>query len=78
MGAGTVLLIIPYVIAAAIAIVIDVLIASAFAKCAEQKGYWRSTYFWICFFLGMIGYCIVAALPDKVLLDKMDDILKQK
>ena len=73
-----IIIILAYVIAAAIAIAVDVLIANAFAKCAEQKGYWRNTYFWVCFFLGMIGYCIVAALPDKVLLEKMDDILKKK
>ena len=73
MGA-LVVLILTYVLTAAVAIAIDALIANAFAKCAEQKGYWRSTYFWVCFFLGMIGYCIVAALPDKVLAEKLENI----
>lgn len=70
-------IILGYIIGICIALVIDYLIAKAFANCAKDKGYQYSTYFWVCFLLGMIGYCVVAALPDKILNEKMHQILKQ-
>ena len=47
-----------------IAILINIFIASKFSTIAEEKGHDGSTYFWWCFILGMIGYIMVAALPD--------------
>lgn len=46
------------------AIVIDYLIASAFEKIAAEKGY-SSVYFWWCFFMGLAGWIMVAALPNR-------------
>ena len=59
-------------------ILVNILISNAFAKCAMQKGYGRRTYFWVCFFLGTIGYLIVAALPDKVLQQEIVSAQKNR
>ena len=58
----------------AIALIIHIAIATTFAEYAEQKGYDKSPYFWACFFLGVAGYCMVAALPDLVLYSKINEI----
>ena len=55
-----------------IALVAQLIIALKFASCAEEKGYDRTPYFWVCFLLGMIGYCMVAALPDLYLHQKLN------
>ena len=47
-----------------VAILIDMIIAGMFFAVATEKGYFGSRYFWICFFLGIVGYIYVAALPD--------------
>lgn len=54
-------------------------IAKQFAGAAEQKGYYQSKYFWICFLLGFIGYLLVIALPDrgtstKTISDELPDL----
>lgn len=49
----------------AILIYIDYLIATEFDNIAEQKGYSESNkYFWYCFWLGIVGYLMVIALPN--------------
>ena len=40
-------------------------IAKQFEEAAQKKGYTQKKYFWICFFLGAIGYLLVIALPDR-------------
>ena len=60
-----------------VAAAIQVLVALAFAKCAESKGYRKWMYFWVCFFFGTIGYIIVAALPDRVLNENLSELMKQ-
>lgn len=40
-------------------------IAKQFEEVAEAKGYTDKKYFWICFWLGAIGYLLVVALPDR-------------
>ena len=40
-------------------------IASQFQMAAEEKGYKGTRYLWLCFFLGMVGYLLVIALPNK-------------
>lgn len=47
-----------------IAIAIDWYLASMAADIAAAKGYWESKWKWICFFFGIIGYILVAAMPD--------------
>lgn len=46
-------------------VVISSLIANQFYEIAKMKGYSESKYWHFCFWLGMPGYLIVIALPDK-------------
>ncbi|MBQ7565575.1 MAG: hypothetical protein IJT18_00505 [Oscillospiraceae bacterium] len=57
-------MVVVYILFAIIALVIDILIAKRFQSIAEDKGYSGSGYFWLCLLLGVVGYTIVAALPD--------------
>ena len=41
-------------------------IAKEFYSAAVTKGYSNRKYLWYCFFLGMIGYLMVIALPNKI------------
>ena len=43
--------------------VVHIFICIKFGEMAEAKGY-DTSYGWLCFFLSIIGYCWVAALPD--------------
>ena len=40
-------------------------IAEQFYEAAKAKGYSDKKYFWITFWLGLIGYCLIIALPDR-------------
>lgn len=42
---------------------IAVIAADKFDKIAQMKGH--QGYFWWCFWLGIIGWIMVAALPDR-------------
>ena len=53
------------IIAALIALWINYLLAGEFYTAALAKGYPHKKYFWICFFLGVIGYLLVIALPQQ-------------
>lgn len=46
-------------------LVLSYYLASCFAEAAKDKGYGDRKYFWICFWLGFVGYLLVCALPDK-------------
>ena len=50
---------------AAVAVWILWLVAKEFYVAAKAKGYYEKKYFWICFLLGVIGYLLVVALPDR-------------
>ena len=76
-----------YVAVAVIAFAINLCFCLAFANAAATKGYSYSTYFALCFFFGMIGYILVAALPDltvaseetiKSLEYKLNQLLKMQ
>ena len=54
-----------YVLSVIIGIVVSVLLAFQFSSAAEQKGYGESRYFWLCLLLGLPGWLLVCALPDK-------------
>ncbi len=41
------------------------LVAQEFYAAAKAKGYSEKKYLWICFLLGVIGYLLVVALPDR-------------
>ena len=55
-----------YILVAIVSLIINILICTKFADIAEDKGYSHSSYFWCCFFLGITGYIMVAALPDLI------------
>ena len=48
-----------------IGIILNAYIAGQFRIAAADKGYDSSKYFHICFWLGIIGYLLVIALPDR-------------
>lgn len=49
----------------ALILYINYLIAREFYLAAYDKGYTSKKYLWIPFLLGMIGYILVIALPDR-------------
>lgn len=64
---------------AAALICLDYFVAKWFFEAAEAKGYHDRKYFWICFWLGVIGYLLVIALPDRgnvpqVISDELPDL----
>lgn len=54
-----------YVFAFIIGIIIQYCVAKQFESVAADKGYEDSKYFHFCFWLGMVGYLLVIALPDR-------------
>lgn len=48
-----------------LAIVIDALLANFFYEVAREKGFTQSRYFWVSFLFCIIGYLLVASLPDR-------------
>lgn len=63
-GGSTVGVLLVYLIVVAVALYIDYLIANEFYNIARQKGYETKKYFWFCFWLGIVGYLMVIALPN--------------
>ena len=63
-----------YIVGAIVGLAIDILICIYFADIAEEKGHSKIKYFFICFFLGILGCARVAALPDMVLYTKVADL----
>ena len=60
-------------------LVIAYLIANEFYKVAQAKGYSEKKYLWLSFWLGIIGYLLVIALPDrgntpKAVSDELPDL----
>ena len=51
--------------AAGIILAVDYLIAKSFSEIARDKGYANRKYFHFCFWLGIAGWIMVAALPDR-------------
>lgn len=51
---------------AIISLLISYLVAEEFDKITVIKGYPPKKYFWWCFLLGIIGWFMVIALPDRV------------
>ena len=63
----------------AVLIFLDFLIAGWFFEAAEAKRYHNSKYYWICFWLGLPGWLLVIALPDRgnapqVVSDELPDL----
>lgn len=53
------------IIAVAVMLWIWYLVAKEFYKIAEMKGHAESKYLWISFLLGVVGWMLVIALPDR-------------
>lgn len=54
-----------YVVILIVALIIDYFIAKQFEDIAEEKGFSQKRNFWIPFFFGLVGWIMVAALPDR-------------
>ena len=52
-------------VAIALSFVLLYFIAKWFFEVAEEKGYHDKKYFWICFWLGLPGWLLVIALPNR-------------
>lgn len=61
-----------------ISLVVDMVISSLFGMIAEMKGHSRQMYRWICFFLGLPGWIMVAALPDRAKKSKSKKELQEE
>lgn len=44
---------------------VALILAAEFSKVASEKGYTSKKYYWICLLLGIAGYILVCALPDR-------------
>lgn len=53
------------ILAAIVALGLDYLIAREFSMIANRKGIRGSRYLWWSFFLTIVGWLMVIALPDK-------------
>lgn len=60
------------VIALFVLLVLNVILSSKASDMAMDKGYEKSTWFHMCFWIGPISYIIVAAMPDRVMQSKID------
>ena len=54
-------------------------VAKQFFEAAKAKGYNDRKYLWICFWLGLPGWLLVCALPDRgnsvpVISDELPDL----
>lgn len=54
-----------FLVTVVLVLLVNYLIAREYQRIATQKGFpgWR--YFWWCFLMGIVGYIMVAALPDR-------------
>lgn len=67
--------------AALIVLVIDIAFAVYAGGIAEKKGYSKGNWIAVCLFFGVIGYILVAALPDlelRTLMEKTNAEIKSK
>ena len=55
-------------------LIVQIWFCTVFAEIAEKKGYSKVSYGCVCFFLGIIGYCLVAALPDLYIRETISTI----
>ncbi len=65
-----------YVLIIIVLLVLNGLLASKASEMAEDKGYAKSSWFHMCFWLGPIPYIIIAAMPDRTMHGKLDETNK--
>ena len=51
-------------------LILAIFIAKEFENIAEMKGHYGRKYFWWSFLLGLVGWLMVIALPDKTIATK--------
>ena len=61
-----------------VALIIHIAVTIKFSIIATEKGYDGKNYFWVCFFLGTIGFIMVAALPDQNLYYLISELQNNK
>lgn len=67
-------------IACAIGLAIHWYLAKQFLAIAGEKGFHDKKYLWICFWLGLPGWIMVCALPDRgnctapIISDELPDL----
>lgn len=66
-----------YFLIALVAIAIDIAFALYAGEIAEDKGYSKGNWIAVCLFFGIIGYILIAALPDLVLRAALENIEKK-
>ncbi len=54
-----------YLVVFVLVFIIQYRIAKEFESVAHQKGHTEDKYFQMCFWLGLVGWILVAALPDR-------------
>ena len=54
-----------YIILFIALLIVNASLASRFEQIAAEKGFSDKAYFWWCFFMGIAGYLMVVALPDR-------------
>ncbi len=52
-------------LACSVVLFLDYFISGWFYTVAKEKGHHELKYFWICFLLGIVGWCLIIALPDR-------------
>ena len=60
------------VVSCIVILVIDALGAKKFEEIANMKGH--QGYFWWCFWLGLAGWAMVIALPDRGVMPSRDSV----
>ncbi len=63
-----------YFLIALVAIAIDVAFAMYAGGIAEQKGYSKGNWIAVCIIFGIVGYILIAALPDLELRATLENI----
>lgn len=60
-----------YLLIIVVALCLNGLLASMASDIAKEKGYKKRTWFHMCFWLCPISYVIVAAMPDRIMQEKV-------
>lgn len=66
-----------YFLIVLVAIAIDIAFAMYAGGIAEQKGYSKGNWIAVCIIFGIIGYILIAALPDLELRATLENIEKK-
>lgn len=66
-----------YFLIVLVAIAIDIAFAMYAGGIAEQKGYSKGNWIAVCIIFGIIGYILIAALPDLELRAALENIEKK-